>query len=283
MIISEQDWERAQLIREARKNRIQASKDKSFQAFEEQYNTPFSTSGKLALIGFTYCGYCGKRLKNSGYLNRWETKEGEKKVSYAGRYSCPSKCKERGSYTQDYLEPIVFSIVEEYMENLKAVDISEEIKTMQRQLTAGTDKQLKNIEKEIQKLREDIATLEDKIPEAIRGDYYFSVEKLSAMIQEKEQKIVKLTEQEKQIHQKVAQNQFASNDLEKFISIIPNWKEEFQDADIATKKMLLSSLIDRIEVKDMDIRIKFKIRLEDFLDFTSEDVLPKTMHNDVQG
>ena len=283
VIISEQDWERAQLIREARKNRIQASKDKSFQAFEEQYNTPFSTSGKLALIGFTYCGYCGKRLKNSGYLNRWETKEGEKKVSYAGRYSCPSKWKERGSYTQDYLEPIVFSIVEEYMENLKAVDISEEIKTMQRQLTAGTDKQLKNIEKEIQKLREDIVTLEDKIPEAIRGDYYFSVEKLSAMIQEKEQKIIKLTEQEKQIHQKVAQNQFASNDLEKFISMIPNWKEEFQNADMATKKMLLSSLIDSIVVKDMDIRIKFKIRLEDFLDLSMEELPPKTIHNAVQG
>ena len=283
VIINEQDWERAQLIRESRKNRIEASKQKSIEAFEEQYNTPFSTSGKLALIGLCQCGYCGKRLKNGSYLNRWTTKDGEEKVNYAGRYSCPEKCKERSYYTQDYLESIVFSIVEEYMEKLKVVDISQEIKTMQKQLTAGTDKQLKSIQKEIQKIKVDIATLEDKIPEAIRGDYYFSVEKLSAMIQEKEQKIIKLTEQEKQIHQKVAQNQFASNDLEKFISIIPNWKEEFQDADIATKKMLLSSLIDRIEVKDMDIRIKFKIRLEDFLDFTSEDVLPKTTHNDVQG
>lgn len=283
VIVSEQDWERAQLIRESRKNRIEASKQKSIEAFEEQYNTPFSTSGKLALIGLCQCGYCGKRLKNGSYLNRWTTKDGEEKVNYAGRYSCPEKCKERSYYTQDYLESIVFSIVEEYMEKLKAVDISQEIETMQKQLTAGTDKQLRSIQKEIQKIKVDIATLEDKIPEAIRGDYYFSVEKLSAMIQEKEHKIIKLTEQEKQIHQKVAQNQFASNDLEKFISIIPNWKEEFQNADIATKKMLLSSLIDRIEVKDMDIRIKFKIRLEDFLDLSMDELPPKTTHNDVQG
>lgn len=282
VIVSEQDWERAQLIRESRKNRIEASKQKSIQVFEEQYNTPFSTSGKLALIGLCQCGYCGKRLKNGSYLNRWTTLDDEEKVSYVGRYSCPSKCKERASYSQDYLEPIVFNIVEEYMDNLKAVDISQEIKTMQRQLTAGTDKQLHSIQKEVQKLRADIETLEDKIPEAIRGDYYFSVEKLSTMIQEKEQKIVNLAEQEKQIHQKAAQNQFASKDLEKFISIIPNWREEFENADIPTKKMLLSSLIDRIEVKDMDIRIKFKIRLENFIDFTKEEVLPKTIHNDVQ-
>lgn len=283
VIVSEQDWERAQLIRESRKNRIEASKKKSIEAFEEQYNTPFSTSGKLALIGLCECGYCGKRLKNSSYLNRWTTKDGEKKVAYAGRYSCPEKCKERSYYTQDYLESIVFSIVEDYMENLKSVDISEEIKTMQKQLTSGADKQLHSLQKEVQKLRTDIETLEDKIPDAIRGDYYFSAEKLSAMIQEKEQKLISLAEQEKQIQQKVQQNQIASKDLEKFISVIPNWKEEFQNADMATKKMLLSSLIDKIEVKDMDIRIKFKIRLEDFIDFTKEEVLPKTIHNDVQG
>ena len=255
IIVSEQEWERAQLIRESRKNRIEASKQKSIEAFEEQYNTPFSTSGKLALIGLCQCGYCGKRLKNGSYLNRWTTKDGEEKVNYAGRYSCPEKCKERSYYTQDYLESIVFSIVEEYMEKLKAVDISQEIETMQKQLTAGVDKQLRSIQKEIQKIKVDIATLEDKIPEAMRGDYYFSVEKLSSMIKEKEQRIVSLAEQEKQIQQKILQNQFASKDLEKFISIIPNWKEEFQNADMATKKMLLSSLIDSIVVKDMDIRM----------------------------
>jgi len=162
------------------------------------------------------------------------------------------------------------------MENLKKVDISKEIKSMQKQLNASTDKELSTIRKEIKRLNEDIETMEDKIPEAIRGDYCFSAEKLSTMIQEKEQKIVKLSEQEKQIQLRVQQNQILSEDLEKFISVIPNWKEEFENVDIATKKMLLSSLIDRIEVKNDDIKIKFKIRLENFIDFTKEESLPKT-------
>ena len=282
IIVSKQEWERAQQVRESRKHRIEASKEKSFQAFEEQYNAPFSSSGKLPLIGLCYCGYCGKRLKNGSYINHWETKDGEKKVSYVGRYSCPEKCKERASYSQPYIEDVVFAIIGEYMENLKAVDISEEIKLMQKQLTAGTDKELQTIKREAKKLREDIGTLEEKIPEAIRGDYYFSAEKLASMISEKEQKLDKLAEQENQIQSQVKQYQVASKDLEKFISIIPNWREEFESADIPTKKMLLASLIDRIEVKDLDIRIKFKIRLEDYIDCTKEEELPKTIHNDVQ-
>ena len=42
-----------------------------------------------------------------------------------------------------------------------------------------------------------------------------------------------------------------NSDLEKFITMVPNWKEEFQNADTQTKKMLLSALIDQIEVKTM--------------------------------
>lgn len=266
VIVSKEEWERAQEIREARKNKINMSKEKSFQAYEEQYNVPFSTSGKLALIGFTYCGYCGKRLKNGSYLNHWTTKDGERKVSYAGRYMCSEKCKERATYSQNYLEGIVFDIVEDYMENLKQVDITQELEIMQRQQEESIDKEMVFIRKEIQKLQEDIETLEDKIPSAMRGEYYFSIEKLAGIIKEKEASVSSFMQQERQLQGKKQQNQMMSKDLEEFISIIPNWKQEFIDADIATKRMLLSSLIDRIEVKDMDIRIKFKIRLEDFID-----------------
>ena len=266
VIVSKEEWEKAQEIRESRKNKINASKEKSFQAYEEQYNIPFSTSGKLALIGFTYCGYCGKRLKNGSYLNHWKTKDGEKRVSYAGRYMCPEHCKERATYTQDYLEGMVFDIVEDYMENLKQVDITQELEIMQRQQDESMDKEIGFIRKEIRKLQEDIKTLEDKIPSAMRGEYYFSAEKLASIIKEKEVSADSLLQQEKQLQEKKQQNQILSKELEEFISVIPNWKQEFTEADIATKRMLLSSLIDRIEVKDMDIRIKFKIRLEDFID-----------------
>ena len=53
-------------------------------------------------------------------------------------------------------------------------------------------------------------------------------------------------------------------DLQQFVKVVPNWSMEFMNADIATKKMLLASVIDKIIVKNDDIIIKFKISLDNF-------------------
>ena len=272
VIVPQQIWEKAQEIREARKKRIGASQRKSSEEYEAQYNVPFTTRGKLALTGLAYCGYCGKGLKNGSYCNHWTTKSGEKKAAYIGRYVCPSKCKERSCYSQNYLEGIVFEVVESYMERLKTLDITEELKTMHSRQRLSVERELESICKKQKALKLDIQTLEEKIPEAIRGDYYFSAEKLSAMIEEKEQEDKVLDKRAQQIKSKLSQMVNQISDMERFITMVPNWKEEFQSANTQTKKMLLSSLIDKIEVKDGNINIKFKIRLEDF--FLPETIYP---------
>lgn len=274
VIISQQMWEKAQEIREIRKARISASNKKSSVGYETLYSVPFSTGGKLILTGLVICGYCGKRLRNGSYCNYWTTKSGERKTAYTGRYVCPSKCEERSCYSQNYLEGIVFEVVENYMERLKSVDVTEEIQKMQSQQRQSVAKELESIHKKQKALKLDIQTLEEKIPEAIRGDYYFNAEKLAGMIKEKEQEERALEKKAEQLKNKLSEMVNQGSDTERLVTIIPNWKEEFQTADTQTKKMLLSSLIDKIEVKDGDINIKFKIRLEDF-------ILPKTIGSGV--
>jgi DNA invertase Pin-like site-specific DNA recombinase len=265
VIIPQPMWEKAQEIRESRKATITASKERNSKAYEEEHNIPFTTSGKLALIGLACCKYCGARLKNSSYSNHWTTKAGDKKSSFIGRYKCPNECSPRYNYSQAYLEDSVFEVVEGYMEKLKGVNIDEELQKMKEQQKAGIEKELKAIIKERNTLKADIATLEEKIPEAIRGDYYFSVEKLSELIKDKESKLEALDTKEKAISEKLSKNQISNVDVDKFIGLVPNWREVFASADIATKRMLLSSIIDRIDVGDGDISIKFKIRLDDLL------------------
>lgn len=267
MIVSQETWERAQEIREARKNKINASMQATNKMYMEQYNVPFSTKGKLVLTGMVYCGYCGKRLKNTGYANHWTCKKtGEQKVSYVGRYGCPNQCKPRSSYSQEYLESIVFATVETHLENLKEIDISKELEDMQVKQTKSIRCEIKNLEKEIKNLTADIETLEGKLPEAIRGEFAFSVDKLSAIIADKE-----TLQKEKEARKSRLQNQLdevsvQSNELLAYLDAMPKWSEIFKSADIQTKQMILSTLIDKIIVKDDDITIKFKIRLDNFLE-----------------
>lgn len=267
VIVSQETWERAQEIREARKKRINESKQATSDLYMEQHNVPFSTRGKLALTGMVYCGYCGKRLKNTGYANHWTSKKtGEKKVSYVGRYGCPNQCKPRSSYSQEYLESIVFATVENYLENLKKIDVSTELEEMQSQQNKTIVREIKDIEKEVKNLVSDIATLEEKLPDAIRGDFAFSVDKLSAIISDKESRKNELEVSKKRLKKQLEEISVQSNEMKQFIDLMPKWSELFQEADTQTKQMLISTLVDKIIVKDEEITIKFKIRLEDYMD-----------------
>ena len=267
VIVSQEMWERAQEIREARKNRLNESRQATNELYMQQYNVPFSTRGKLALTGMVYCGYCGKRLKNTGYANHWTSKKtGEKKVSYVGRYGCPNNCKPRSSYSQEYLESIVFATVESYLENLKKIDISSEIEDMQAQQNKSIVREMKELDREIKNLESDIATLEEKIPDAIRGEFAFSVGKLSAIIKDKESKKNEIEVTRKRFKKQLDEIAIQSEELKQFVELMPKWKELFKESDTQTKQMLISTLLDKIIVKEEEITIKFKIRLEDYMD-----------------
>lgn len=267
VIVQQEVWERAQEIREARKNRIDASKQATNALYMQQYNVPFSTRGKLALTGLVYCGYCGKRLKNTGYANHWTNKTtGEKKVSYVGRYGCPNQCKPRHCYSQGYLESIVFATVESYLENLKSIDVTKELEEMQAQQGKSNLKEIKDTEKEIKNLASDIETLEEKIPEAIRGEFAFSADKLSSIIKQKETLKNEREVYKRNLQDKLNEIAVQSDELKVFIEVMPKWDVLFKEADTQTKQMLLSTLVDRIIVTDEEITIKFKIQLEKYMD-----------------
>lgn len=55
-------------------------------------------------------------------------------------------------------------------------------------------------------------------------------------------------------------------------NLISNWGEVFAACSIPEKKVLLSKLIEQIDIKENDIRIKFKISMEEFGNSTDSHV-----------
>ena len=84
------------------------------------------------------------------------------------------------------------------------------------------------------------------------------------MIAEKEKELAELEQDRLRLQEQIAQASITYEEFSKFLDIAPNWKQVFKESDIPTKRMLLASLIERIDVKDEDISIKFRIRIEDF-------------------
>ena len=46
---------------------------------------------------------------------------------------------------------------------------------------------------------------------------------------------------------------------------IPTWQDVFLNADVATRRVLVNKLVERIDVKKTEVIIRFKINRNDFI------------------
>lgn len=260
VIIPSETWHKTQKKRAQRKSCISQTK--------ESY--PITTSGQLVLMGLVYCGYCGTRLTNGSRYDSWNLKDGTRVKKMCGRYRCTQKanasllCTGQTFYRQDEIEPIVLEVVNKYMSNLKQSGVYQEILSKQEEGRKVIQKELDSICKELDSIQTDIITLESQIPQALRGDGLFSAEKLTKVLQSKELQKSVVQQRLHEKHQEYESTVVTGKDLSRYSRLSPNWKQEFTEADTHLKKVLLSKIIERIEVKKEEIKIIFKIHEEDF-------------------
>lgn len=265
VIIPEKTWDKVQELREKRKSNYKKARDEGNGKYEA------TSTGTLSLMGLIYCGCCGRRLTNASKYDYWTTKAGEKKKKVVGRYRCTNKanatlaCNGKTYYRAEEIEPIVYSTVTAYLDSLKKADIYEDILEMQTIEKDKIKKEIAQIEKKIISAKKDIETLELNIPSALRGEIPLSVEKLSEMIKSKEDKIKEHEISVKEKTDELEKMQINQKDISSIGSIISNWGEIFMESSIPEKKVMLAKLIERIDILDDNINIKFKISLEEYI------------------
>lgn len=265
VIIPEETWDKVQELRENRKSSFKKARDEG----NGKYET--TSTGTLSLMGLIYCGCCGRRLTNASKYDYWTTKAGEKRKKVVGRYRCTNKanatlaCNGKTYYRAEEIEPIVYATVTSYLNSLKKADIYEDILEMQEIEREKLKKEVTQIKNQIATVKKDIETLELNIPSALRGEIPLSVEKLSEMIKSKEETLVNYEDSIKEKLSEIEKMQISQRDISSIGSIISNWGELFMESSIAEKKVMLARLIERIDILDDDIKIKFKISLEDYM------------------
>lgn len=260
IIVDQELWTRVQELREKRRGK--------YQKCEENKNAKVITrnDGMLALIDVLYCGYCGEKMTNGTKYNYWTMKEtGERRASRVPAYKCQGICQgiphEKQSKLQaNKIEPIVFEAIAEYIGKLQEQeDAFVQIRDSQNQERKRKREELNREKKAMEGLERKIAIMEEKIPNAITGEYPLSLDELVNLIKkEKEKK----EQQDREIQQKekeVEDMMVFMQDWEELRQRIPTWQEIFLHAKTPVKRALVNKLIERIDVKDTEIHIWFKI------------------------
>lgn len=266
IIISEDIWQKVQEKRFHRQEKFAKS-------VSNQNVTVISRNdGMLSLVDVIHCGYCGCKLVNGSKYNYWTIKStGERRTKKIPIYKCQGAWQgvphdTTYQFRADKIEPVIYSSIAEYMEVLQSREDAF------NQIIRNNSVEKKHLEsilcsenKKLEKIQHNISIMEDKIPEAITGEYALSVEELKIQIdrqKKKEYEQIQIIEQK----QEELKNAVVSiKDWEEIKNNIPSWHNMLLNADNATKRVLINKLIEHIEITKDTVVIRFKINLNDFL------------------
>ena len=265
-IIDSDTWNKTQ---ERRKRRG----DKYIKTLEHKnVNVIRKNDGMLALIDVLYCGYCGSKMTNGSKYNYWTIKDtGEKRASKIAVYKCQTAWQgvlhdKTKQIRADIIEPIVFESIAKYIGKLQEnEDVFNEIENNQNQEKKRKHAELKKEQQSLENIQKKIKIMESKIPDAMTGDYPLSLEELVSIIKNHKEQAQQQQEVIAEKELELKNTSVSLNDWEDIRNKIPTWQEVFLNADVATKRVLVNKLVERIDVKKTEVVIRFKINLNDFI------------------
>ncbi|MCH5248500.1 MAG: recombinase family protein [Lachnospiraceae bacterium] len=228
--------------------------------------------GMLSLVDVMHCGCCGSKMVNGSKYSYWKIKAtGEKRCSKIAIYKCQNAWQgvphdRKPMYRADKIEPIIFESLASYIGQLQEnEDAFEDISKNQSSELNKLKNELNNYKKTLDDINKKVEILEKEIPNAITGDYPLTLDDLAIQIKKWKEEALTQLEVIKHKEQELEGATVTQKDWESLRKNIPTWQEVFLHADSATKRVLVNRLVERIDVKQNEVKIDFKINLNDFL------------------
>ena len=260
VIISEEVWYKTKKIKDSRNRYVKNDDDIII-------NKPFQTKSNLLFIGLLRCGECGYSFMTSESKKRKRNGE-EVKYMY---YRCSSarftnSCNlNKKSISKEKLEKPILDTIFDFLNNIEKMDLSDEIRNNMQSNQQKEKNELRKCEEEIVEIENNINTLKEEVVKSLSGKSNFSSELLNELLDEKKQELEQVLARKNNLETILIRKDIEQKDILKVKNMIPNWKEEFENADVEMKKMLLTEFIKEIRVYNDKIEIDFLFEINDYI------------------
>lgn len=260
VIISEEVWYKTKKIKDSRNRYVKNDNDIII-------NKPFQTKSNLLFIGLLRCGECGYSFMTSESKKKKRNGE-EVKYMY---YRCSSarftnSCNlNKKSISKEKLEKPILDTIFDFLNNIEKMDLSEEIRNSMQSNQQKEKNELRKCEEEIVEIENNINTLKEEVVKSLSGKSNFSSELLNELLDEKKQELEQVLARKNNLETILIRKDIEQKDILKVKNMIPNWKEEFENADVEMKKMLLTEFIKEIRVYNDKIEIDFLFEINDYI------------------
>ena len=259
-IISQEQFDRAQEIASQRAK-----------VMNNKPRVPMNMKGNALLSGNVFCGHCGSRLHLSTACKYYTKKDGTLVKKPRVRYVCYGKtrkatvCDGQSIYMQKKLDSIVESVVKEVFERIKGVPKSAVIRSRYKEELTIRKANLKHRQFEYAKELEKLSKLRAEVVKSIQGESAFSQTMLAGLVEESEARVQSLKERCDEAQREVESSENLIKDMNTQYDEIISWSSLYDSASIEAKKMIVNSMIKRIDVyRNYDLNVELNMNIRQF-------------------
>lgn len=236
-----------------------------------QPRVPINMRGQSLLNGNVFCGHCGARLNLTTRKRIRRHVDGTEKITHRISYICYGKsrkvtdCDGQTTYVQSTLDKIVDQIVREIFQRMKGIPKSELIAARYDREIAQQKLHFAEVRKSYAKAAEELTLLKAEVVKALQGESSFSPKVLASLVEEAEAKEAEQKEICEAAEQAVREAERSQENLCARYDELISWAELYDKAGTETKKMIVNSLIRRVNVyRGYHLELEFSFDLRQF-------------------
>lgn len=180
-------------------------------------------------------------------------------------------CDGQALYKADIVDAIVLEVIQEMFAQLKAKPRDKTVENRMKRNRIEEREKRNILEKNIQAAQHNLESYENEIINVLNGVGRFSEAVLSRMISKTEQEIDDLKLEYARLVTSAEEKAPQLKKIEQYYNAFLGWANEFETATLQRKRMILSELIDRVEIgSNYKVTIKFNLSYSQLLDMAGK-------------
>ena len=220
----------------------------------------------------------------SGFMHRdrYKLRDGTVVESVKAKYNCFQRaqklrdCDGQALYLADRVDGIVLEAVRELFAAIQRAPRDKVLEQRIRQDNQGRKRQKEALEKELRECEHALERYESEVLRCIDGKSSFSQEMLARLISKAESELYIARQKYAKTMAQIEDEAETAKRIKEYYLQFCGWAEEFEMASTARKRVILSELLEKVEVgKGYQVTIRLKMSYQQFLDLCAPEDQPK--------
>ncbi len=243
------------------------------------------------MAGLVYCAHCGAKMSGFMHHDRYKLRDGTVKESLKPKYNCYQRaqklrdCDGQALYLADRVDGIVLEVVRELFASIRCAPRDKLLEQKIRQEYQDKRKQKAALEKRLQDCEHALERYEAEVLRCLDGESGFSQEMLARLIAKAEAELRVARQEYAKVLQETEDDRELAQKIKECYRQFCGWAEEFELAPLTRKRMILSELLEKVEVgKGYQVTVHVKLTYKQFLELCqTEETSENPLRNATDG